>query len=416
MKKFRFWFLWFFVAVCLFFVAACSDDGGGGSSSAPPPVLTDITFYMERTKLLVDGTITLPETLTGKFSFGGDQRVTPVYSTSNSDIVAIKGGHTLKGVAVGSATITATVTVGGVVKSKTQIFEVVQENVMDSISVSMPSGADNLLVGATLTLPDTATVTYADGTTKVVAPVYSTMDTTIITIAAKVVTGVGAGDGVVSVSYTESAKTVTKTYTIKVVPPVVMSKIEITLPEGASGLTVDSTLTLPDTATVTYSNDTTKSVTPTYTLLNITFATINSKTVTGVSAGTASLKVSYTEGGTTIDKSYSIIVISKTAKTISSVSIVANPTAIKAGESVTFNITATYDDESSEQVTADVTFTPESAMKVETDGTGAKTYKGASLEADTQVSASVTYRGKTGTATFTVKKDTGDEGISGDFN
>lgn len=443
MRKFRFLNLLSFLKLWLCFgagvlvllsgaVISCSDDGGGGSSSAPPPpppVLTDITFYMENTNVVVGGTVTLPATLKGQFSFGGDQDVTPAYTTSNSAIASISG-TTLTGVAFGDVIVTASVTVREAIITKTVTFHV-KKNEPESIAITLPEKAASLTVGETFTLPAAATVTYTNNTTAEKPPTYElTGSYASLDSTTKVVTGSAAGTANLKVSFTEGEKTVQMLYNITVVAKPTISKIEIVLPELAkTGLKVGdatlATLTLPEKATVTLTDKSTKEVTPIYSIpiASQSYATLDTSTrvVSAVAAGTANLAVSYTEGtggeAVTVTASYSILVLGADAKAIKSVALTVNPTSVEAGGAITVGVTATYSDDSSEQVTADVTFEPASAVEIVTDDTtGAKTYKGAKgLTQETQVTATVSYREKTGTTTFKVLPDKRDIGISGDF-
>ena len=123
--------------------------------------------------------------------------------------------------------------------------------------------------------------------------------------------------------------------TLTVNVPVTLSSITI---NGSSSVNVGSTATY--TCTATYSNGTTKTVTPTWAIsAGSSYASITSAGIlTGKAAGTATIQAKYTDGGVTKTATKNITVNAVVVKP----SITTQPKSqtVNEGSSVTFSVTA----------------------------------------------------------------------------
>ena len=99
-------------------LAACSGGGDGGGGTTEPAVFSSLDVSPASVTVLVGETETLASTArsqTGAAMSG----LTVQYQTSDASKATVNGAGVVTGVAAGTATITATGTIGTVVKTKT---------------------------------------------------------------------------------------------------------------------------------------------------------------------------------------------------------------------------------------------------------------------------------------------------------
>jgi|GEM_PF-3557854 len=181
---------------------------------------------------------------------------------------------------------------------------------VESITIS-PSGDVTIEVGKTTTL--SATVVPYDATNKGIT--WSSGSSNIATVDAQtgVVTGVSVGTATIRVAAADgSGVSATKSVTVVPPPPIRVTGITI-----AGDETVETGKTITLSATVTPENATNKSVT--WSSVNTNIATVNAQTgvVTGVSAGTATIRATAADGsGVVANKSVTVTPVKVTAITI----------------------------------------------------------------------------------------------------
>lgn len=211
----------------------------------------------------------------------------------------------------------------------------------------------------------------------------------------------------------------------------VLSSISVTIDNNV--VRMESTLELPDKGMATYDNGSTKSVTVTYSLkdANNEFITLNGRTITPKAEGSAVVIASYTQKSVTKTFEITITVVAKDAPDVKSITVTSDKTTLAKDEVATFTTTATNEDDTTTNVStkAQYSATPSNAGTITSN-----TFKAGTLSADTEVTITASYAGKSNTVKITVTKtasdsdnddDDGDGGdddnegsadISGDFN
>src|SRR3970282_2023711 len=231
---------------------------------------------------------------------GGTTTAVPPTWSENSSYATISTGGVLTASAVTSnqtVTVSASYTSGGVTRTATRTVSIVDvPAVLSSIAVGGPTSVNE---GGTGTY--TATATWDDGTTTSVTPTWSENSSyaTISTGGVLTASAVTSNQTVtVSASYTSGGVTRAGTRTASIVDvPAVLSSIAVGGPtsvnEGGTGTY---------TATATWDDGTTTSVTPTWSE-NSSYATISTGGVLRAPAVTSNQTVtvsaSYTSGGVT---------------------------------------------------------------------------------------------------------------------
>ena len=277
-------------------------------------------------------------TCTATYSNGTTKAVTPSWSVSPTSYATITSGGVLTGKSAGTVTVTASY--GG--KTATKIVTVTVPIVKPTITTQPKSQEVN--EGSPVTFSVTATGTtplsyqWYKGSTKISGA----------TSASYKISSVKTSDaGSYKVTVTNSAGSVTSSVaTLTVNVPVTLSSISIS---GSSSVNVGATATY--TCTAKYSDGTSKTVTPSWSVSPTTYATITSGGVlTGKAAGTVTVTASYTEGGVTKTATKSVTVNPNPSPTLSSISI-SGPDSVNVGATATYTCTATYSDGSAKKVT-----------------------------------------------------------------
>ena len=153
-------------------------------------------------------------------------------------------------------------------------------------SVSLNKSSTSLSVGNTETL--TATVFPTNATNKNVS--WTSSDNSIATVNSGLVTGVGVGTAIITVTTQDGGKQAS--CTIIVTNPIILVE-SVSLSKESMSLDVGSTETL--TATISPANATNKNVS--WTSSNNSIATVNNGFVTGAGVGTAIITVTTQDGG-----------------------------------------------------------------------------------------------------------------------
>ena len=274
------------------------------------------------------------------------------YSSSNTGIATGSGSGVITGVSAGTAVITVTYTEGGITKTDTASVTV-EDISLTSIEAS-PANI-NVYIGNSNAITS-ITAFYNDGSNTSIAlswATYQSSNTNIATVNNNgLITGVSPGTAVITVIYTEGGITkadmvgVTISETPKVLTSIEVSPSNINIYVGNS-----KTITL---ITADYSNGDSTDLDLTecdYSSDNPNIATVSgSGVITGVSAGTATIIVSYTEGGITKTDTVSVT-ISQAPKVLTSIIVLPSTMSIRKGQSQTIaSITAYYNDASSANI------------------------------------------------------------------
>jgi hypothetical protein len=204
----------------------------------------------------------------------------------------------------------------------------------------------------------TATATYSDGSTKAVATTASWSENSTFasiaggTLTASAVTGNQAVT--ITASYTDGGVTRNDTHAVTIVDLTVLSSLAIAGPAS-----VDENNTARYTATATYSDGTSRTVTASWSE-DSAFATISAGTLTaGAVTGNQPVRItaSYTEGGVTRNDTHNVTIVDLTV--LSSLAI-AGPASVNENSTAPYTATASYSDGTSKAVTAAASWSEDS--------------------------------------------------------
>lgn len=320
--------------------------------------------------------------------------------TSSNAAVATMTGETATGVALGTATITATQS--GVSGTATLI---VTDAVLRSISVTPPTSTIPVSGSATLT----ATGTYSDGSTRVITTTvgWTTSNAAVASVAGGVVTGVATGG---PVTITATSGTITGTATVTVSGGILTS-ISVT-PATPAALPVGRTQAF--VATGNYSDGSTANLTAdanlTWTSSNVAAATISNAagtkgTATAVAAGATNITARYVSAP--IDITSAPVILNTTDAVIETITVTPATATIPAGFTVALSASGHYSDGSDRDVTNSASWTSSSTTNATVSTTGA-TGRGVvtGVAAGGPVTITAALGGRTGTSAVTVSTAT----------
>ena len=323
-------------------------------------------------------------TATGTYSDNTTEDLTSqvTWASANTSVATINSTGLASGVAMGSSSITATL---GTVTGTTTLT--VSPATLTSIAVT-PA---NPSIAPGTTEQFTATGTYSDNTTEDLTSqvTWASANTSVATINS---TGLASGVAMGSSSITATLGTVTGTTTLTV-SPATLTSIAVTPanPSIAPGTTEQFT------ATGTYSDNTTEDLTSqvTWASANMSVATINS---TGLASGVAMGSSSITATLGTVTGTTTLTV---SPATLTSIAVTpANP-SIAPGTTEQFTATGTYSDNTTEDLTSQVTWASANMSVATINSTGL-----ASGVAMGSSSITATLGLVTGTTTLTVSPAT----------
>lgn len=268
-------------------ITVTTEDGGKTSDCkivVKPAVIAVESVSLDKTELTIaegenatlNATV-LPENATNK---------NVVWTSDNEEVATVSDGK-ITALKSGAATITVTTEDGG----KTAECKVtVEKSVVHVESVSLDRSSLELVAGNSETL--SATVLPENATDKAV--VWSSSDESVATVEDGVVTAVGAGEAVITVTTQDGGKTATCQVTVEdayvPVSNITLDNTSLVLNEGES-----ATLA----ATVLPENATDKSLV--WSSSDESVATVNDGEVVAVNMGTAVITVTTTDGGKTAE-------------------------------------------------------------------------------------------------------------------
>jgi uncharacterized protein YjdB len=274
------------------------------------------------------------------------------YGSSNTGIATVSGSGVITGVSAGTATITVSYTEDGITKTDT-VSVTVEDISLTSIGVS--PAIINIYVGNSSTI-NSITAFYNDGSNNSITlslATYQSNNTNIATVDnSGLVTGVSTGTAVITVIYIEGG--ITKADMIGVTvseAPKVLTSI-VVLPSSMSMHTGDSETIVSITAHYDDESNTTIGLdSASYSSNHTGIASVNTTgRVTGVSAGSATITATYTEGGITKTDTVEVTV-SQAPKVLTSIIVLPSTMSIRKGQSQTItSITAYYNDASSANI------------------------------------------------------------------
>ena len=190
---------------------------------------------------------------------------------------------------------------------------------------------------------------YDDGSKEDVTPVYSLSDSTNAAISGTTLTNKNTTTAAVTVTVTATynGKTAAKEFTLQGTSSPVVNAIKFT--KETVEIVKGSTEKLSVKAV--YSDGSSVDVTPTYQTSSSAVATVAADgTVTAVAVGTATITANYGTYSATCT-------VKVTDKQLKSIAITATPTSIACNGTSTLKVTATYEDNTTADVTADATIT-----------------------------------------------------------
>ncbi|MCL1897702.1 MAG: bacterial Ig-like domain-containing protein [Micrococcales bacterium] len=293
--------------------------------------------------------------------------VTATYSdSSTADVTADVTTSPAAGTAlntVGSQTVTVTYVEAGVTRTTSFSVTVAAEPVvLDSIAVTASPSKTSYTAGEALDLAGLeVTATYSDGSTAVVTGSVTT------TPAAGTALNL-VGPLTVTVYYFESGVSKTTSFTVDVAPrPVVVTSLEVnTLPTKIDYL-VGETLDLTGWVVWAHLSDGTWN--------NVSMLATTTPAAGAVldTAGTQTVGVSYTMDSVTVTASF-VVTVTAVPVVLDSIAVTAVPSKVSysVGEALDLTgleVTATYSDGSTADVTASVTTVPTSGSVFGTPGT-----------------------------------------------
>ena len=314
------------------------------------------------------------------------------WTSSNPSVATVSGGK-ITGVAAGTATITATYN---------------GYKVTTAVTVNNVMGYGLVLSKSTLSVQEGSTaalavyyVTYTNGvetarTDVTSSATWKTSMSSIATVSGGTVTGVSAGQAVVTATYRSYSKSCTVTVTEK--PVTYTYALEVKLADSAInvGKTTTATATYITYAdgVQTSSKDVTSSAT--WSSGTTAVATVSGGTVTAIEAGTSAIKATYNgySGSATVTVNNVLtyaLELSATSATIS----VGNTKAIAANYITFTNGNRT----SSKTVTSSASWSSSNSAVASVSG-GSVTAK-----ANGSATITATYNGYSATATVTVEDD-----------
>ena len=290
---------------------------------------------------------TLQLTATGTYSDQSTQDLTPsaAWTSSDAGVVTVSSAGLITAVAPGSATVTATS--GSVVGSTTVTVTAVT---LQSIAVT--PAAPSIAKGTTQQF--TAMGSFSDGSTQNLTSqaTWTSSAPTIATVSnAAGSKGLGTGVAVGTATISAALNGVTGSTTLAVTTATLQS-IAVTPanPSVAKGTTRQFT------ATGTYSDTSTQDLTT-----QVTWAS-SATTVATISnaAGTAGLATAIDVGPTTISATFGgttgSTVLTVTTATLQSIAVTPPNPSVAKGNTVQFTATGTYSDNSTHDITSQVTW------------------------------------------------------------
>jgi RHS repeat-associated protein len=347
----------------------------------------------------VNADTTSKYTATATYNDGSSRTVSAAFSLSPTTFATISSDGVLSAGLIPSkltVTVNASFTEGGFTQNASMDVQIVGRLIPISLTIQ---GAASVNADATSTY--TATATYNDGSSRTVSAAFSLSPTTVATISSDGVLSAAAVTAnqtvTVNASYTEGNVTQTTSIDVAIIAPGwILRSLTI---QGAASVNADTTSKY--TATATYNDGSSRTVSAAFSLSATTFATITSDGV--LSAGlipsnqTVTINAYYTEGGITQTASMDVQIVGR----LIPISLtIQGAASVNSSATSTYTATASYDDGSSKAVNAAFSLSATTAATISSDGT--LTAGVAANGATVTVNASYTESGVTVNASMQV--------------
>ncbi|MEM7180844.1 MAG: Ig-like domain-containing protein, partial [Spirochaetota bacterium] len=330
--------------------ASYSSISGTRDITVTAATLTSISIDSDTT-ITINGNKTYRAIAT--FSDGSTQDITDsvTWSTGDTNIATIETGSSTNntglatGKSAGSTSITATY--NGISASST--LTVVDSSTVSSLSIS-PSGTTT--IGKNTKQNYTATVTYSDGTTKNVTS-SAAWTSSAISIAGMSnlsgsegeASGVSVGSTTITASFGGKTATATLAVAERTLTSIAVSNVTVSAGSGKQL-----------TATATYSDGSTQDVTSA-----VTWNQVVDTSIAEVSGGSSDYGTVYgkSAGDSTVTATLSGVTSNAATVSVKSLtSIAVSSTSVAKGSTAQLTATGTYSDGSTEDITNQVTWTP----------------------------------------------------------
>ncbi len=310
--------------------------------------------------------------------------------------LSLSSGGVLGGTptAAGASSFTVQVTGGG---SATKSFSLTINPAPVTLSGIAISGPASVNENTTATYA--ATATWSNGTTTSVTPTWTTTLGTISSSGVLTAPTVTANQtATIGASYTSG--TVTRTASASVTIAYVQATLNGIAINGASSVNESATATY--TATATWSDGTSTTVTPTWSVSPVTYANVSASGVLTTLAVTSNqsvtLTASYTSGTVTRTATKSVSILD-VAGTLNSLAI-HGPASVNEGSTATYTATAAWSDGTSTTVTPTWSVSPASYASI--GSSGVLTANAVSSTVNVIVTANYSSGGVAKSATLTV--------------
>ena len=364
-------------------ISITTTDGDVSNAVLKEIRISDVSFEKGASKEI---------SVTGIYTEGNSESTKTVdaeLESSDASVFTVSG-KTLTAVAEGSATLTAKYEG----KTATAVVTVILAGVkVTKISVA-PESAE-LEAGNTTKLVTTAT--YNNGSTSNVTTSYTSSNEAYVKVSADgTITAVAAGSAVITATYEGFTATCNVT-----VNPASNPVVSIAAVVGTTNNSIATNGSANLVVTATYKDNSTKTVSPeSVTFENDKVSRSGNTIIAGNTAGTCVATVTYTEGDVTVKATVTITV---EAKQLKSLAVTAEPTSIAYNGTSTLKVTATYDDNSTGDVTSSATLTSDSnVLTIAKMGSGATATANNTENTAKTVTVTAEYAGKTAECTVNV--------------
>ena len=298
------------------------------------PILSGLTITSGPTS--VNEKSTSPYTATATWSDGSTTTVTPTWSVTPATYASINSStgllSTLAVTSNQSVTVTASFTAGGVTKSASKSVTIIDVPFLTALTITGPA---SMYEGDSATYR--ATANWDDGSATIVTPTWSITPATYATI--------NSSSGVLTTRPVPASQTatVTASFTANGITKSIGKSISIINVPYLTALTIIGPASMNEnasvvcSATATWDDGSTTTVTPIWSVSPATYATINSAngllTTRSVSTNqSVTVTASFTAGGITKTISKSVIIVN--VPYITDVTIIG-PTFMNEGDSAT---------------------------------------------------------------------------------
>jgi uncharacterized repeat protein (TIGR03803 family) len=333
-------------------LAGCGDDGSGG------PDIFAIQITATHASIAKGTSTQLTATAVFYDNSHADVTSNMTWTSSNEAVATVSSSGTVSAVGTGNVTISGTCTTPSVCGSfSSSLIVTVTPATLASITLTPPIPS----IAAGTSQQFTATGTFSDNTTQNLSAdlTWTSSNTSLATVSSTgLASTAGAGTGTATITATCSVASVCSnlsgTATLTVTPATLSS---ITLSASSSSIAAGATEQF--TATGNFSDNATQNLSAdvNWTSSNTAVTTVSSSgLVSAVGAGTATITVACKVAGTCGSVS-GTSTVTVTQATLASIAVTPASPSIALGLTENFTATGTYSDNSTHNLTGQVTWT-----------------------------------------------------------